>query len=383
MHDDAVRVLLVDDDPLVRTIMSAKLLEQGYRVTQATDGLAALDMLGNAPADIVVTDLEMPDLDGFGLIRRIRGSAWGSALPIVVVTGSDDTKACEQAFEAGATAFITKPVNWVLLSQQIGYVLRNAERESALRAARREAEKATAFKDNLLAVIGHELKTPLNSIIGFSKMLTDELHGPLGASEYMSYSNEILASGSHLNTMISNALLASHLFSGDRKADRDLCSVDEILKSLRTRFASAHALADVRLEMTTSDVDLDVYCDSALAQSALGHLLSNAVRHAPSSSVIRVSVEKTSTATVFAVEDEGPGIDDERARELTAPFVQGDVGLGRNSVGLGLGLTLVNVIADLHGGSLYLENREAGGLKAILEFPPRKTINEKALEQAA
>lgn len=382
MYDETASVLLVDDDPLIRTIMSAKLLEQGFRVTSAVDGLAAVGMLKDSPYDIVVTDLDMPELDGFGLIRRIRASARWRDIPVVVVTGSEDTRACELAFDAGATAFITKPVNWALLSQQISYVLRNAGRENALRTARREAEKATAFKDNLLSVVGHELKTPLNSIIGFSKMLTDELHGPLGAPEYSSYSSEILASGTHLDAMISNALLASRLFSGDRQADRDLCSADEIVKSLKTRFACAKILGDVRLDTHVSEGDLDVYCDPGLAQSALGHLLSNAIRHAPKASVIRLTVAKTGTTTVFTIEDEGPGIDNDRAGELTAPFVQGDGGLGRNSVGLGLGLTLAKAIADLHGGKLHLENRETGGLRAVLEFPSIEDT-EKALGRAA
>ena len=135
---DAVRILFVDDDPIVREFAVVHLSTDKAEVVLASDGVDALERIAAHRPDVVLLDLEMPRLDGFEVLARLRADARTLDLPVVVVTGREDVAAIDRAFEAGATSFLVKPINWRLLSYQIRYVLRAGQQgpggASALRS---------------------------------------------------------------------------------------------------------------------------------------------------------------------------------------------------------------------------------------------------------
>ena len=126
---DAVRVLFVDDDPIMREFGAVHLSTDKAQVTLAGDGLEALQAIAEARPDVVLLDLEMPHMDGFEVLARLRGDPATRELPVIVVTGREDVAAIDRAYETGATSFLVKPINWRLLSYQIRYVLRPQARE--------------------------------------------------------------------------------------------------------------------------------------------------------------------------------------------------------------------------------------------------------------
>src|SRR5688500_6573428 len=114
--DQPVRMLVVDDDPILREFAVGQLAMPGGAIVTAGDGAEAWQILeADEPFDLVLSDLEMPKLNGFGLVDRIRRSARHAHLPVVVITSRDDMFAIDRAYEVGATSFVTKPVNWRLL----------------------------------------------------------------------------------------------------------------------------------------------------------------------------------------------------------------------------------------------------------------------------
>ena len=128
---DAVRILFVDDDPIMREFGAVHLSTDRAQVTLAGDGLEALQAIAKARPDVVLLDLEMPHMDGFEVLARLRGDPATHDLPVIVVTGREDVAAIDRAYETGATSFLVKPINWRLLSYQIRYVLRAQAREAA------------------------------------------------------------------------------------------------------------------------------------------------------------------------------------------------------------------------------------------------------------
>ena len=136
---DALRILYVDDDPILREFAQVHLTTETASVAVAEDGLAALAKLDEARPDVVLLDLEMPRMDGFEVLRRLRAEAAYERLPVIVATGREDVAAVDRAFEDGATSFVVKPINWRLLSYQIRYVHRAHQSELSLLEARRRA----------------------------------------------------------------------------------------------------------------------------------------------------------------------------------------------------------------------------------------------------
>ncbi len=135
------RVLVADDDPILREFAVVHLATPTVEVEVAEDGVVALDKLKAGGFDIALVDLDMPRMDGFELIRHVRADPVMQHLPLVVVTGREDMVAVDRAYAEGATSFVVKPINWRVLSHQLAYVLRNCRAEAVLR------EQLTAARD--------------------------------------------------------------------------------------------------------------------------------------------------------------------------------------------------------------------------------------------
>jgi CheY-like chemotaxis protein len=141
---DELRVLFVDDDPILREFALVHLGTDKAEVKAVGDGDEALALLADWPADIVLLDLEMPRLDGFEVLRRLGEAGRLGDLPVIVVTGREDIAAIDRAYAAGATSFVSKPLNWRLLSYQIRYVRRAYQAEQTARAAVQAADHRLA-----------------------------------------------------------------------------------------------------------------------------------------------------------------------------------------------------------------------------------------------
>lgn len=121
---DLYRVLVVDDDPTALLLASQALGNAGFEVIEASDGLTAIDLFQHADPDIVMMDVEMPGLNGFEVCRQLRNLPCGKLVPILMATGQDDIRSVQQAYDAGATDFVTKPFNWQILGHRLQYMIR-------------------------------------------------------------------------------------------------------------------------------------------------------------------------------------------------------------------------------------------------------------------
>jgi len=133
-HSPAV-VLVADDDPVMRLLMLEMLDSVGLVGIEAEDGAQAVDLAHARAPDLILLDVEMPKMDGFAACRAIRDLPNGATVPIVMVTGGDDLEAVTNAYEAGATDFVSKPINWPILGHRVLYVLRASDAIVRLRIA--------------------------------------------------------------------------------------------------------------------------------------------------------------------------------------------------------------------------------------------------------
>jgi diguanylate cyclase (GGDEF)-like protein len=150
-----VRVLIADDDAILREIASAMLEEAGFAVQTVASGDAAVAACAVRMPDIVLLDVEMAQGDGYHACSNIRSLPGGADLPIVMVTGCDDSVSIDRAYEAGATDFVVKPINWTLLAHRIRYVMRGARTIEALRfSEQKNAALLKAIPDGIFLVNG-------------------------------------------------------------------------------------------------------------------------------------------------------------------------------------------------------------------------------------
>jgi diguanylate cyclase (GGDEF)-like protein len=197
-----VRVLIADDDAILREIAGAMLKEAGFAVQSVASGDAAVAACALRMPDIALLDVEMAEGDGYQACTNIRFLPGGADLPIVMVTGCDDTVSIDQAYEAGATDFIVKPINWTLLTHRIRYVMRGARTIEALRfSEQKNAALLKAIPDGIFLVdsagsIGHCF-SPLEGLP----------HSPRGDTEARSLFDLLpLAKRGHAMDCLSSAL---------------------------------------------------------------------------------------------------------------------------------------------------------------------------------
>jgi DNA-binding response OmpR family regulator len=127
--DEPLRILVVDDDPILREFASVYLATPSATIETACDGVAARTRLGQVGYDLLLLDIEMPQLDGLSLLEEIRSDESLKHLPVIMLTGHDDIASIDRAYQLGANSFATKPVNWRQLSYQIRYVIRTTRAE--------------------------------------------------------------------------------------------------------------------------------------------------------------------------------------------------------------------------------------------------------------
>lgn len=363
------RVLVIDDDPVMRELASAKLVEAGFTVSTAADGTEGLLRLRAEGADLVISDVDMPGVSGFELTRRVRADAAFSDTPLIVVTGSEWPDAVEQAFAAGATSFLSKPINWTLFTQAVRFVLKASADQKDLRIARDAAEAGSRFKDSLLSIMSHELRTPLNAIIGFGQILAEQFERE-NDHLHREYADFIVDGGKRLLNSVSDMLLASDARSGPITLNEVDCTLDDLIETAVAPLEKQIAAAQAEFKRAVKDGSVEICCDRTLIARSIGKVVENSIKFAsPGVSITLAAALTKGGELAILVRDNGPGISPEKLQLVTQPFSQTDMSLRRSKEGLGLGLPLVNAVLQAHGGRFRLVSSPGEGASAFVILP--------------
>lgn len=369
-------IMIVDDDEFVRSIMRLELESSGFQVEEAGDGVDACDKCRLRIPDLIIADVIMPRMDGFELCQQLRADPRYRYIPILQATGLDDIPSIEKAYESGATDFICKPLNWNILKHRVRYMLRSSRAFEELRrnhhvvlAARDAANAANRAKSEFLANMSHELRTPLNAIIGFSTMMTSEIHAALPES-YREYARIIRDSGDHLLHIINDILDLAKVESNSLKLREELVDVKSVLDLVRPVAQALAHKAGLTIEFETDSVAIPIHADPVRLKQILLNLLSNAVKFTPKDGVVKLSAAQGSRGELeFKVSDTGIGIPQDKISLALEPFGQIDSRLARKYEGAGLGLPLTKRLVEMHGGTLILDSKLGRGTTVTVRLP--------------
>jgi signal transduction histidine kinase len=362
-------VMIVDDDAILREVMAGLFDKLGYDTLVAENGEAAVAHLARSSLSLVVVDLSMPKLDGFGLLKHLRQHPRTVDVPIIISTGNDDRASIEEAYRLGASSFVTKPINWAQFGYHSQFVIRNGETERNLRGAEAAAIAASKMKNGLFRILSHELKTPLVALVGLTDVLALALKDRVEAIEAEQL-DHIVEASQKLNGMISDILVLSKSFAGRSSLRITQEPVVDLLEDSIVGLESRARARNVKISITRPSKGLEINCDCQLLRQAMKKLVENAVKFSPEGGTIEIWVHrKPDRSTVISVRDNGPGIAAEKLQECLQPFVQEDMSYGRQAAGLGLGLPIVKSIAEAHGGNLVMQSQPGRGLVAGIWIP--------------
>jgi signal transduction histidine kinase len=371
-------ILIVDDDPIVRSLMRDALEDEGFAVVEAEDGIEACRLCEERLPVLLVVDVVMPQMDGFEVCRELRNRPATKDVPILIATGLDDTHSIARAYDAGATDFISKPLNWLILNHRVRYMLRAArafddlrQNQERLRVAKEDAEAANRAKSEFLTNMSHELRTPLNAIIGFASMMRDGLVGPVSA-QHGEYMKIIVESGTHLLAVINDVLDIARAETGRLKLCEEEVDLADAVSLSESMIRTMATKAEVECSFDVED-DLPLFWgDPIKLRQILINLLTNAIKFTPTGGKVRLTAKQQPDGGVsFSIEDTGIGIPADKIATALAPFGQVEANLARQYDGVGLGLPLTKRLVELHDGTFDIVSEPGKGTIVTARFPPR------------
>lgn len=244
------------------------------------------------------------------------------------------------------------------------------EREALLdaeKAARTEAERASRLKDDFLATLSHELRTPLNAILGWSQILRAKAVADADLAEGL----DVIERNTRVQTQLIEDLLdMSRIVSGKIRLDVQQVDVGDVIKAAVASIRHSADAKDIRLQVVLDPLAGPVRGDPARLQQCFWNLLSNAVKFTPKQGRIQVTLERVNSHLEICVVDNGQGISPDFLPHLFERFRQADASTTRRHGGLGLGLSIVKHLVELHGGMVRAKSAGEGkGATFCIELP--------------
>jgi len=246
------------------------------------------------------------------------------------------------------------------------------ETQNTLRRALNETEEASRAKSAFLAAMSHELKTPLNAVLGFAEILNAEMFGPLGNPAYRGYAADIHSSGTRLLGIINDLLDTARIEGGALTLAKHEVSVADLIEGgIALGQLRGHAKCKIAFDVSPNLPNVEV--DPQRLMQAIAALVANAIKFTPDDGEITVHGSSTSKGGIrIDVTDTGIGMSPEKIAEAFQPFRQLDNTLARRFEGAGLGLSICKALVDLHGGSLFIESAEGQGTTVSIDLPPSR-----------
>jgi len=387
---ETLRILIVDDDRVDRMAVKRLLLQSAFHieVSECDDQRSAGEAVKETAFDCVLLDYHLPGSDGLAVLRELRNG--GNPVPVVALTGQGDEEVAVELMKAGAADYLNKnTLTAERLERSLRYALAlhraEEERRQLLereQQARLQAQAANRAKDEFLATLSHELRTPLNAILGWSRLLSS---GHLDESTTRR-AIEIIERNTRLQAQLIEDLLdISRIITGKLRLEFRAVNVRSILEAAVDSVRPAADAKQIRL-----DCDIDgahaIMCDPARMQQVVWNLLSNAIKFTPEHGRVTLRALRSNGTVVIEVSDTGAGIAREFLPYVFDRFRQQDAATTRAHGGLGLGLSIVRHLVELHGGTVEARSEGAGhGATFAISVPvaPLRVTEASLAERSA
>lgn len=404
-------VLVVDDDPVNRLLLSARVKEQGHAVISVSSGRRALEAVAAYPVDAILLDLAMPGIDGFEVLARLKADPAHAHIPVIVISCHDELENVVRCVEMGAADHLAKPVNPVLLRARLGvalaakrlhdqeqeYLQQVAQLTAAAAAVQRgsfdpaslavlaarpdglgdlarvfrqmveeqrgrehDLQAQNRAKTALISRVSHELRSPFVAA-GFSVELLRRYadHGMLGelAAQIDRLEADLAAGRRMIDGMISYAALASR----QGELEKTWASPESMIREATAHLVPIAEARGVTLAFALAADMPRVEVDARRLGEAVAHLVHNGVKYNRPGGRVLVTAWVCHGELTVRVADSGCGFPPDKLDLVWEPFGQTADDERRGVEGLGLGLAIVRQVVVLHGGEVAASSQPGLG----------------------
>ncbi|MDP6801905.1 MAG: hybrid sensor histidine kinase/response regulator [Gemmatimonadota bacterium] len=363
------KILVVDDDENIRETLREFLSMGDYEVEAACDGREAMELLGRASFDLMLVDLRMPHVDGMSLLEWSQKACPEAS--VIVITGHATVETTIRALRLGAFDYLLKPFTLDEVARVVGNCLERSRlrrENSELTRVNQRLREVERIKDDLLATVSHEFRTPLTALQGFLSMLESQPEHPSRAGDAM---DGLRDNVSRLDALISNLLILVEANSGALTPILEPVALGEFLRAWVRNGPAGDLRELVRLEVPECASDARVLVDRTRLGLCIANLVDNARKFTrdPASQEILLRASVDASRVHIDIHDNGIGVDAPDLAEAFDRFTQGDMSSTRAFPGAGLGLSVTRCLAEAHGGSVRFIQPELGGASVRITLP--------------
>ena len=354
-------VLLVDDE-YVNLLTLTKILSRDYIVFTAKSGHEAVNSAKKHLPDTILLDVLMPEMDGYETIAALKNTEETKNIPVIFITGLNDIDSEKKGLAMGAVDYIPKPFNSDIVKLRVQNQLKIVNNTRAL-AAKEEVEYLSRAKSEFLARMSHEMRTPMNAIMGMVQVI--KMRGiPENISDYF---YKIDTASQHMMRLIDDLLDISDIEYGVFKLTNSVFSFSSMVEALSQEVgynaSEKHQTLKFKID---PDIPLSLEGDEKRLKQVITTLLANAVKFTPEKGEISFEAlalqeedqqKSDDTITVrIEVTDNGIGIAKDQQSRLFTIFEQADGSNTRKHGGIGAGLALSKHIVEKMGGTIWMES---------------------------
>jgi signal transduction histidine kinase/ActR/RegA family two-component response regulator len=350
------------DGPLTRDILS----DAGLKTTLARSPNDVLEAVRQNAAAIIAAgellSIEVVD----DLAEALSHQPPWSDIPILVVAGGGSQGADETVLQLGNASVLARPLTLPQLLSTVRAAVRGRKRQFQLRDLLAERDDAARRKDEFLAMLAHELRNPLAPIQSAAEVLSIRAATPESANLLKIVSRQV----DHLARIVDDLLDVSRITRGKITLKKRLVNVGDALTQIAAGFRPIAEKKGRRFVLETPDEPLTIDADPTRLDQMVGNALANALKFTPPDGAITLSVRRDVECAAISIKDDGIGLAREALEEVFELFAQSDRTVERGQGGLGIGLTVLRGLAELHGGSASLLSEGKGrGAELLLRLP--------------
>ncbi|MDQ9169644.1 HAMP domain-containing sensor histidine kinase [Oxalobacteraceae bacterium R-40] len=359
---NGINVLVVDDFPQNLVATEAILSRPGLNVLKAASGEEALELLLAHEVALALIDVQMPGMDGFELAEIIRGNRRTSSIPLIFMTAAaQEGTRTFRGYQAGAVDFLNKPVNPDVLRGKVEVFAELFAQKKQIQQQVEELRQALQVNELFIAVLGHDLRTPLSAILHGAELiqLLAKDEKVAGAAK------RIQSSGERMNKMVQQLLDVAQIRSGSINLSRTASDYRKLCTRIVEEIQVAFPTAAIRFECHG---DVNGTFDTDRMAQVLSNLVSNAVQHGEPNQPVFLSVDGSKPAQVTVCVQNKGSIPADTLDRIFKPFHTTSAGRSAKS-GLGLGLYIVKQFIEAHCGSVKVSSNPVSGTTFELTLP--------------
>ena len=347
------RLLVIEDEAPLLEIILTMLRYTGFDVVGALDGEAGVGLARTYQPDLVISDIQMPEMDGYGVLQALRADPATAAVPFIFLTAKVAHEDIRYGMGMGADDYLTKPFTNEELLEAIETRLARQAHYNDLQQQLAEVSKSEQIKTDMIRLAAHDLRNPINATKLALSVLKRKYAGGIERIEEF---HQIAAAATQMETITTDILSLERVQMAGQDNIMQPVNLAAMVERVYLTAAPQAEMKNLQLECEITVAGVSVQADPAQLQEAFQNLVSNAIKYTPAGGSVLIRVACKGGMVQLTVEDNGYGVPDEQMGRLFQPFFRAETPEIQAIPGFGLGLNLVKNIVERHQGRMIAES---------------------------